>query len=247
MSRLARILGIVIVVVVACTWAAPAWAYNVYFSETFDGAALPGTLTYTNVAPNLVWSLDTVNQRLVADSDGTLNTSIRAISNAGFTSPDMAVIYSLDVGIPTGSSAGSYNVGIEFGGYQAVFHPGYAPIPGAFRMGGGFSTGNTNMGFVPAMGEMHHMEVETLNVGTALAVDITISGLGTDGLMHEFNYSFIDTSPNLNTGTIGARRSGGGASSDAFFDNLEVQIAPEPATMALVGVGLLALVRRKRR
>jgi hypothetical protein len=247
MSGFAKTLRVAALVVAVGLCAGQAQAYNVFYSEAFDGAALPGTLTYTEAAPNIVWTLDMARERLFADSDGTRNTTVTAITNDGFTSPDMAVIYSMDIGIPAGSSAGAYNVGLQFGGYRAVFHPGYTPIPGAFRMEGGFSTSNMSMGFVPVMDELHHVEVETLDLGGALAVDIAITGLGTDGLMHEFNYSFIDTSPNLGTGTFGARRSGGGGSSDAFFDNFEVQIAPEPATLALVGVGLLALVRRRKR
>jgi hypothetical protein len=231
-----------------CATSAPG---NIVFLESFDGPTLPGTLTYSEVPPNMTWSIS--GGQLLADSDGTLNTTINAITNDGFTSPTASypMVYSLDLGIPAGSSAGSYNVGLEFGGYRAVFHPGYVPIPGAFRMEGGFSAGNQDMGFVPKMGELHHLEAEVWDLGTSLGVNITITGLGTDDLLHQFNYSFVDSSPNLGTGTIGARRSGGGGSSDAFFDNLQAVVIPEPSTLlvwsVLAGLGIGAEVRRRRR
>ena len=244
-----RRMGIALVLVAACGWALPAMAttYTTVFSETFDGASLPTTLTYGS-SPQTTWSINGANQ-LFCDYVAGANATVSARTIDGFLSPGDMVIYSLDVGVPEDASPGSYNVGIDFGSYSAVFHPGFTGAPpGAFRMGGGFSTGNIDMGFVPARGTMHHIEVVTQSAGSALAVDVSVTGLGTDSLMHTFNYSFLDTTPNLSTGTFGGRRSGGGnSSSDALYDNFRVQISPEPATMAMLAGGLLALVRRRRR
>lgn len=241
-----RQIALFTLVAAACLWAQPAAAEAV-FSETFDGPTLPDTLTYSEVPPNMVWS--TSGGELLADSDGTLNTTITAITNDGFAAPiGLRTVYSLDLGIPDGASVGSYNVGLQFGGYRAVFHPGYVPIPGAFRMEGGYGVSNQNMGFVPKTGVLHHIDVETFMIGTSLAVDVTVSGLGTDDLPHTFNFSFLDTTPNLGIGQFGARRSGGGSSSDAMFDNFQVLHVPEPSALALAALGLLGLccIRRRR-
>lgn len=201
----------------------------VLFRETFDGPDLPGSLTYT---PGIPWSID--SGRLFCDYLGTNSTEL-AQTNDGFTAPaGYPLIYSLDVGIPVGADEGSYSVGLIFGGYRAVFHPGYAPLPGAFRMEGGFTAGNMSMGFTPKKGVLHHVEVETQSLVSSLAVNVTITGLGTDDAIHEFNYSFIDTSPDLGSGTFGGLRNGGGNSlSDAFYDNFQAKVVPEPSTLII--------------
>ena len=236
-----------VVLAAVCLWAVPASAV-VVFTETFDGPGLPSTLTY-DANPQITWSIDGSNRLLADFASG--NFSVNAITNDGFIAPaGLRTIYSGDVGIPSGASPGSYNVGLLFGGYRAQFHPGYTPIPGAFRMEGGFGTSNQDMGFVPALGVMHHIDVETFMTGGGLAVDVTIAGLGTDALMHTFNFSFFDTSPNLNTGQIGGRRSGGGnALSDGIYDNFQVQFVPEPSSIVLLlpaMLGVLVLWRRSR-
>ena len=227
-----------------------AWGV-IIFSETFDGPGLPTTITY-QPDTNITWSIS--SSQLFCDYSGTGYPTVTALTNAGYIAPgNLKTIYSLDVGIPEGASAGSYNVGIVFGGYQAVFHPGYTPVPGAFRMEGGYSTSNMDMGFVPKMGVLHHMEVITENAPGGLAVTIKITGLDTADQMRTFTYSFLDTTPNLGTGVFGGQRSGGGnAFSDAWFDNFQVEYVPEPGAGVLfatggLGAGVLLYRTRRRR
>lgn len=229
-----------------------AWG-AIVFSETFDGPNLPTTLTYSpSTDSNITWSIS--SGRLFCDYNGNKpDANATVLTNVGFIAPgNLKTIYSLDVGIPSGVSPGTYNVGIQFGEYLAVFHPGYTTTPGAFRMEGGYFTSNIDMGFTPALDVLHHMEVVTQNVSGGLSVAITIIGLGTDSQMHTFSYSFLDTTPNLGTGTFGGRRSSGtgtGAQSDAFFDNFQVQYVPEPSTgimLLLGGLGAGVLVCRGR-
>lgn len=228
-------------------WAAPLSA-TVVFYEPFNGSTLPTTLSYS--APsNITWSIDASN-RLFADFVGTppSSGSAGAVTISGFGLPGLRTVYSLDVGIPTGAGYGNYNVGMRFGDYYAIFHPGYPQ--GAFRMEGGYSIGNQNMGYTPAADTLHHMEVTTTQMSPSLlAVDVTISGLGTDLLPHTYTYSFLDTTPNLGTGAFGARMSGSlnYSVSDAFFDNFQVDIVPEPGSAVLLLLGAVACAALRRR
>ncbi len=224
---------------------------GVLFTETFDGATLPDTLTYSTGGPKNVWRIDGSN-RLLDDYDSTQTgaTWARAITTQGFLDPVLPITYSLDVGVPEGIGTGSYNVGMQFGDYEFLFHPGYTDIPGAFRVAGGFGVSNQDMGFVPKLGVLHHAEVTTRWIGGDLGVDIMIEGLGTDDLMHTFNYSFIDTTPNLGSGTFGGRRSGDGNDvSDVIFDNFQAEVAPEPSSVVMLMFGAIGLAfgRRRRR
>ncbi|MCS7303727.1 MAG: hypothetical protein NZ602_01290 [Thermoguttaceae bacterium] len=149
---------VMLAVGVLCVGLVPAQAWAVViFSETFDGPNLPTTLNYTS-HPNITWSI--VSGRLFCDYIGGSTSTINALvlTNTGFIAPgNLKTIYSLDVGVPTGITPGNFPVGMIFGDYQAVFHPGYSG--GAFRMEGGWTTGNQNMGWTPKLGVLHHMEV----------------------------------------------------------------------------------------
>jgi hypothetical protein len=233
-------LRVALFVAVLCSWASPSLAV-VMFSETFNGSGLPSTLSYSATAGAISWSINGSNQ-LFADYVGPGSANATAITTAGFASSNARVIYSLDVGIPSGASYGNYNAGMQFGGYSAVFHPGLSG--GAFRMENGFSTSNQNMGYTPLAGTLQHMQVSTMQISPSLlAVDVTISGLGADSLSHAFTYSFLDTTPNLGTGTFGGRHSGGASNtiSDTFFDNFQVEHVPEPTTAAILGLGIVVL------
>ncbi len=243
-------LSMAVIVAAISLWAMTASA-AIVFSETFDGPDLPGSLTYSSSA-HVAWSIDG-GHRLFADYDGSgTGVTVTALTNQGFVAPaGLSAVYSLDTGTPTGISTGAYNIGMQLGDYTILFHPGYTDIPGALRIAGGFDLANTDMGFVPALGVMHHIDVATEMVSGGLAVDIAITGLGTDSLTHTFNYSFLDTTPGLGTGTFGGRRSGGGANvaNDALFDNYQVQFVPEPSGIVLLVLATLAMTvlwRRKR-
>lgn len=246
-------LTILAIVAAVCLWVWPVSA-EVIYTETFSGSTLPTTLTYST-HPEITWSVS--GGQLLADHTGTSSVVATALTSVGYIAPDgYSSVYSLDVGVPSGAPYGNYNVGLMFGGYQAIFHPGLGS--GIFRVESGFTSGNQGMGFTPRAGVLHHVEVEVVNFGSAVKADITVTGLDAnlaDSTLHTFTYSFFDTSPNLGTGTFGARRSGptsgGNPLSDGFFDNLqfEIQPVPEPSATVLLGSGLLGVLffwRRSR-
>ncbi len=82
---------------------------------------------------------------------------------------------------------------------------------------------NTDMGFIPALDYLHHIEVFVTMQRNDLNMDISISGLGTDSLMHTFNYSYLGSPSVLGVGRVGVSIEGRWNKDDAFFDNLMVE------------------------
>lgn len=153
---------------------------------------------------------------------------------------------------PTNSTApGGSNIGLMFGDYLAIFHPGHSQ--GAFRLEKGLYSqtilvNNQNMGFTPALDTLHHVEAFVGMQGSSLAIDISISGLGTDSNSYTYNLSYLDPSPSLGSGAIGVQLQRLNID-DGYFDNLVVEgregtayIIPEPITLALAPVGCLAVL-----
>jgi hypothetical protein len=81
---------------------------------------------------------------------------------------------------------------------------------------------DTDMGFIPALDYLHHIEVFVTMDGNDLKMDISISGLGTDSLMHTFNDFWFGSPSVLGVGRIGVLIYGFNKD-DAFFDNLMVE------------------------
>jgi hypothetical protein len=219
----------------------PAFALTL-FEEAFDGSDLPTTLTYMSDRNLNSWYIDSSN-RLYGDRFHTA-TSLPvfvALSTSGFTLNDDGILYSADMGRPTMSVnpetntiPGGSNIGLIFGGYRVLFHPGYPKdtggAPGAFRIeelqmreNPLILVNNTDMGFIPALDYLHHIEVFVTMQGNDLKMDISISGLGTDSLMHTFNYSYFDSTSVLGVGRVGVSIEGRWNKDDAFFDNLMVE------------------------
>jgi len=147
------------------------------------------------------------------------------------------VTYSLDIG--ASNSNGSYNVGFQLGDNRIVFHPGFAS-GGAFRVEGPGGFGNQNMGFVPANGTLHHLEV----------VQNSASGLFELTLTDGDNPANIYTNSFTNLASVGADFGpvrAGPTTETGFYDNLRVEGIPEPSVFGLFGLSLSALVLRRRR
>lgn len=218
----------------------PAFALTL-FEEAFDGSDLPTTLTYMSDRNLNSWYIDSSN-RLYGDrfQMGRGRSTFAALSTSGFTLNDDGIRYSADMGRPTVSVNpetntihGVSDAGLIFGGYRVLFHPGYAGWGGLergrFRIEEWQMEGRplrlivgTDMGFIPALDYLHHIEVFVTMDGNDLKIDISISGLGTDSLMHTFNYTYYGSPSVLGVGRVGVSIHGGNKD-DAFFDNLMVE------------------------
>jgi len=144
--------------------------------------------------------------------------------------------------IGSSNSNGNYNIGMVIGENRLVFHPGFTPIPGAFRIEGPGGFGNSNMGFVPGNGLLHQFEVHSFPNGL-----FTIKVTDAANPANVYNTSFTNLA--AYGAPIGFVRSGpagiGLGDFDGQFDNLV--IIPEPAAAGLaIAAGLVSLRRRRR-
>jgi hypothetical protein len=123
-----------------------------------------------------------------------------------------------------------------------VFHPGYNAPPGSFRVNGPDGFPNENMGWVPQLGVLNHVEVDSFPDGT---FNITVTdGSNPTNVFHE---SFID--PLAYGGDIGFLAAGWGS---AIYKNLSITLGgsglgsgsavPEPARLAMFSVAGAALL-----
>jgi len=227
------------------------------FEETFDGTELPTSLTYVADPSFQQWLIDDAG-RLYADRFYLNYVPMAAISVQGFGLTEDGLRFAVDIGRPSISvnpevpcAPGGSNVGLLFGGYLALFHPGHDG--GGFRLGTwapGMPTedilvNNQNMGFTPALDVLHHVEVVVTPQGSAVSIDVEILGLGTDDQMHTFNFSFLDSASSLGAANIGVCVSRANVD-DAYFDSLWVEeVIPEPGTLSLTLLGSIAVIRRK--
>ena len=110
-------------------------------------------------------------------------------------------------------AGGSYNVGLTVGENNIAFHPGFAG--GAFRVEGDGGFGNTNMGFTPAAGLLHQLDVDVFPSLGLYRMTLTDAA----NPANVFQRSFVN--PDSVGGALGFRRSGG-TTGDGRFDNLAV-------------------------
>ena len=123
------------------------------------------------------------------------------------------------VGRAAGGSTGSNNIGMVVGNVAMVFHPGYTPTPGAFRFES--LTSNVSMGFVPAEGILHEMNVIVTPDGANWRLDVTITDGANSNNVFQASLTVSAATIGTTIGQVGFRRSGGGGG-DGIFDNLRV-------------------------
>jgi len=189
----------------------------ILFSETFD-IDVADESTFNSTYPAFTTTLSGTSPTLeviggVVEAAGDSTTA--SITVPGF---DEDIIITADIGAE--NSNGSYNVGLQIGSTNYVFHPGFTTIPGAFRIESGQS--NTDMGFVPANGTLHQMQIVQFH-DTGL-MEITI----TDGDNPSNVFTASINKPGDVGGAIGFRRSGSTAFA-GLYDNLVIQHAAAAA------------------
>jgi hypothetical protein len=100
-----------------------------------------------------------------------------------------------------------------------LFHPGYNAPPGSFRVNGPDGFPNENMGWVPALGVLHHVEIHSFPDGL-----FTIKVTDGSNPANTFEESFTD--PLAYGGDIGLLAAGWGS---AIYKNLSItQVAAPP-------------------
>lgn len=165
--------------------------------------------------------------------DGVLHTPLRPFPlGTSFTLPGSlsgGIEFSFDVGASAGDA------GFPIGGRLMaspliLFHPGLAG--GAFRVDG--LVPNTDMGFTPGVGTLHHMTIRTDGLGN---FDVSV----VDGAnpANVFATAFVSPSATIGQAAVFIGNRAG------LIDNIQVRTIPEPGALMLfaLGCGVLVLAR----
>lgn len=215
---------------------------NTLFYSGFD-LNVANAAQFTNANPDFVQNLaagktlDVTGGVARIGGNGNNNAGSALLTLAAPTGTDFLKI-SADIGATV--SNGNFNVGLTIGGNNIVFHPGFGG--GALRVEGVGGFGNTNVGFTPSNGVLHHLEVLEHASGR---FDITF----TDGLNSSNIFKTSFTNLASVGGNIGLHAGGPLSGQFGLYDNLLIEYVnvPEPATATLGLIGLAGLVMRRRR
>jgi hypothetical protein len=148
---------------------------------------------------------------------------------------------SINVDMGYDGSPGTGAAALKLGANVINFHPGYNGPPGAFRVDGPGGGVNQDMGWVPALGVLHHVEILSSPSGL---FNIKV----TDGSNPANVYTTSFTNAGSYGGQVGPSAVG---SPGGMFDNLSITAVPEPTSIVMSVIGLAGLCvcgrRRGRR
>jgi hypothetical protein len=226
------------------------------FAATFDTPTVDAVTAYPQFTAQVpagkedpLWLVDKTGRLRSAGAAFTaLNQPSFSVKPA--TAPTGEIVIKVDLGWTNqGVFAGSGGCGIRLGQHldtlesenTLVFHPGYPA--GALRVDGAGGFANQDMGWSPAPGFMHHLEIHSFPNGL-FNIKVTDGADGTKVFATSF------TNPVAYGGDVGLLTHGPGA---AYYDNLSISIAgqtqtvPEPATPILLFAAATAVGALRRR
>lgn len=148
------------------------------------------------------------------------------VAPTGYAASELVI--KIDMGFD--GQAGFGATALKLGGNTIVFHPGYNGPPGAFRVEGTGGFGNSDMGWVPPLGVLNHVEVDSFPSGL---FNIKV----TDGSNPSNVFTTSFTNLASYGGDIGPSAIGAPA---AIFDNFSIQAVPEPSSIVIL-LGMVGL------
>jgi hypothetical protein len=196
------------------------------FSTNYPAFTTTGVLTRTVDASGIL--------RL---GSGTGNPATTWASVTPAPVPAGGILINVDMGYDGGPGTGSTS--LVLGANVINFHPGYNGPPGAFRVDGPGGGPNQDMGWVPALGVLHHVEILS-----------SPSGLFNIKVTDGSNPANVYTTSFMNVGSYGGQIGPSAVGSPgAMFDNLSIAAVPEPMSIVMIFVGMVgfAILGRKRR
>jgi PEP-CTERM motif len=208
------------------------------FFEPFNNLSANATVDYpqfTAEGPAAAWTVDA--QGLRTNSVGYSPLDGPAFSVTPNPTPTGEIVINVDMGWENKSCVGCGGTGLRLGNGSGTssentmaFLPAYNAPPGFFLINGpGGTSGAQDMGWVPALGVLHHVEIHSFPSGL---FNIKV----TDGLNPANVYTNSFTNPLAYGSDIGLLAVGGGS---AIYKNLSIQAVPEPSSIAILGlVGL---------
>jgi hypothetical protein len=138
-------------------------------------------------------------------------------------------LINVDMGFSGGAGTGA--AALQLGANTINFHPGYPSPPGAFRVDGPGGGVNQDMGFLPQLGVLNHVQILSLPSGL---FNITV----TDGTNPAHVYTTSFTNAGSYGGQIGPAAVG---AASGMFDSLSIRAVPEPSSIALNLGGMAGL------
>jgi len=221
MTKRASVIRLLALALAAVVMALPATGWAANLNEPFDTPS--DTAGLATVYPGLAFTSDNTNYWSVVGGRATV-TQTTTTSSAQYCRSTQAVnpfdaggyVLEAKMGIPVGSAAGSYNIGLQYGDTTFVFHPGYTAKPGGFRVDG--ILGLQDMGYVPPMGVPQTMQIQSSGTDQ-YRITITDSA---DPLNHAYSHTVTDPTPATSASSFGFRRSGPGSHHEAFLDSMSL-------------------------
>jgi hypothetical protein len=230
-------LGSGLISISVCIASVSAGPVSLPFFEPFNTLSTNATVDYPQFTaqqavggPAAVWTVDSKGLRTSTVTFANLDEP--AFSVTPNPKPTGEIIINVDMSwnpfdVTPNSCFGCGGTGLRLGRHldtmssenTMLFHPGYNGPPGSFRINGPDGFGNQNMGWVPSIDVLHHVEIHSFPDGL---FNIKV----TDGTNPSLVYEDFFTNPAAYGSDIGFLAAGAGA---AIYKNLSITLANAPS------------------